>query len=98
MASAAKEEFIANSYLPSALTSDSDNIPFCLTIIGSADNEVLTTTQQTTDILSILKGKGINNINLTYKGLLSGGLAQKNLYTADIKNSLGGKDGLADLY
>lgn len=98
MASAAKEEFIAKSYLPSTLTADSDNIPFCLTIVGSADNEVLTTTQQTTDILSILKGKGINNINLTYKGLFSGGFAQKNLYTANIKNNLGGKDGLSDLY
>ena len=98
MASAAKEEFIANSYLPSTLTAESDNIPFCLTIVGAEENEVLTTTQQTTDILSILKGKGINNINLTYKGLFTGGFAQKNLYTADIKNNLGGKDGLSELY
>lgn len=98
MASAAKEEFIAHSVLSSTSVNDYDNIPFCLTIIGSADNEILTTTQQTTDILSILKGKGINNINLTYKGLLSGGLAQKNLYSATINKNLGGKDGLSDLY
>lgn len=98
MASVAKEEFIANSVLSSSSTEVPDSIPFSLTVIGEDENKSLTTTQQTNDILSILKGKGISNIILSYKGLLSGGLAQKNLYNSKIISKLGGKDGLDDLH
>lgn len=98
MASVAREEFIADSILSSSGTQLDDSIPFSLTVIGAADNTVLTTTQQTNDILSILKGKGISNIALSYKGLLSGGLAQKNLYNSEINRKLGGKNGLEDLH
>ena len=98
MATAAREEFIKNSQLSSSVPEVPDSIPFSLTIIGAADRKTLTTTQQTNDILSILKGKGINNIVLSYKGLLSGGLAQKNLYNSEISKKLGGKNGLQDLY
>lgn len=98
MASAAREEFIAQSVLSSAKNDGESDIPFHLTIVGADDSGILTTTQQTLDILGILKGKGINNISVNYKGLLSGGLAQKNLYTADINTKLGGSDGLETLY
>ena len=98
MATAAREEFIKNSMLSSSVPEVPDSIPFSLTVIGAADRKTLTTTQQTNDILSILKGKGINNIMLSYKGLLSGGLAQKNLYNSEISKKLGGKNGLEDLH
>ncbi len=98
MALAAKEEFITNGTLSSEKTQINDTIPFCITLIGEADNKKLTTTQQAIDILRILKGKGISNIFLNYKGLLSGGLAQKNLYTSFINTKLGGKDGLETLH
>ena len=98
MASAAREEFIKISLLSSSVSEVPDSIPFSLTIIGAADRKTLTTTQQTTDILSILKGKGIGNIILSYKGLLSGGLAQKNLYNSKITHKPGGKNGLEELH
>ena len=98
MASVSREEFIKNSLLSSSVSEVPDSIPFSLTIIGAADRKTLTTTQQTTDILSILKGKGIGNIILSYKGLLSGGLAQKNLYNSKIIKKTGGKNGLEDLH
>ncbi len=98
MAAAAREEFIANGILSSSPIDKNTDIPFNLTVVGADESEVLTTTKQTLDILGILKGKGINNIKLNYKGLLSGGLAQKNLYTASVSNKLGGEDGLEELY
>lgn len=98
MALTAKEEFITNGTLSSEKSRINDTIPFCITLIGEADNKKLTTTQQAIDILRILKGKGISNIFLNYKGLLSGGLAQKNLYSSFINNKLGGEDGLAALH
>ena len=98
MAAAAREEFIANSVLSSSKTDIENEYPFYLTIVGAADSKKLTTINQANDILGILKGKGINNIFLSYKGLLSGGYAQKNLYTSDVSNKLGGNSGLEELY
>ncbi len=98
MAAAAREEFIANGTLSSSPVDKNTDIPFNLTVVGADGTGVLTTTEQTLDILGILKGKGINNIKLNYKGLLSGGLAQKNLYTASVSNKLGGNEGLGRLY
>lgn len=98
MAAAAREEFIANSVLSSSKTDIQNKYPFYLTIVGAADSKNLTTINQANDILGILKGKGINNIFLSYKGLLSGGYAQNNLYTSGINKKLGGKSGLTDLY
>ena len=98
MSAAAREEFIANSVLSSSKTDIENEYPFYLTIVGAADSKNLTTINQANDILGILKGKGINNIFLSYKGLLSGGYAQKNLYTSDVSNKLGGNSGLEELY
>ena len=98
MAAAAREEFIANSVLSSSKTDIENEYPFYLTIVGAADSKSLTTINQANDILGILKGKGINNIFLSYKGLLSGGYAQKNLYTSAVNNKLGGNAGLEELY
>ena len=98
MAAVSREEFIANSVLSSSRTAIENEYPFYLTIVGAADSKSLTTINQANDILGILKGKGINNIILSYKGLLSGGYAQKNLYTSDVNKKLGGNAGLEELY
>lgn len=98
MATVSREEFISNSVLSSSKTDIQNEFPFYLTVVGQADSKSLTTINQTKDILGILKGKGINNIILSYKGLLSGGIAQKNLYTSAVSNKLGGKTGLEELY
>lgn len=98
MAAAAREEFIAASVMSSAKNDNGTVVPFHLNVAGYADSETLTTTKQTLDILGILRGKGINNIILSYKGLLSGGLEQKDLYHASVNRKLGGKEGLTELY
>lgn len=99
IAAAAREEFIKNGTLPSESSENtSRDIPFCVSVVGSQDGAELTTIQQTIDILGILKGKGIDNIQLICKGFLSGGYAQKNLYYADTLSSLGGYESYEELY
>lgn len=98
MASAAREEFIKSSRLSSAKTDADGSIPFSLTIVGAEASELLTTTNQTTDILGILKGKGISNIVLSCKGMYTGGLSQSNIYSSSINNKLGGKNGIKGLH
>ena len=99
MAYAAREEFIKNGTLPyEAYSDNSGSIPFFITVIGSQDGETLTTIQQTLDIIDALKSKGIDNIQLNFKGLLSGGYAQKNLYNANILKDAGGKSAYSQLY
>ena len=98
MASAAREEFIEMGYISSQVAEQSDSIPFFLTVAGGYGDYVLATASQTQDMLGVLKGKGINNIILRYKGLLSGGLNQKSLYSSKINGKLGGESGLESLY
>lgn len=99
MASAAREEFISNGTLSSNdYKSERADIPFCISVIGFQEDKALTTILQTTDILGILKGKGIDNIQLIYKGLLSGGTSQKNLYSSKILSTLGGQKEFGTLY
>ncbi len=98
MASACREELIKSFRLSSVTTESEMNIPFCLSIVGSEKNEPLTKTSQTTDILGILKGKGISNIILNYKGLYKGGVGAGNIYTGSVSNKLGGRNGLKNLY
>ncbi len=98
MASAAREEFIANGIM-SSLKQDSDiKIPFYLTLIGREKSEALTTTDEAFEILRILKGKGINNINIIYKGVFTGNKGSKNIYTASKGVKLGGESGLEQLF
>ncbi len=99
MAFSAREEFIKNGTLPyENYTADSDYIPFCVTLIGRQDGATLTTIQQAIDISDALKSKGIDNIQLNFKGLFSGGYTQKNLYNAHILNDVGGESAYSSLY
>ena len=98
MASAAREEFIVNSELSSGKTEITENLPFNLTIVGAENKNILTTTDQATDILGILKGKGISNIVINYNGLYKGGTSASNIYTSSISKKTGGKSGLKNLY
>lgn len=98
MASATREALIETSRLSSSTVKTEKNLPFSLTIIGAEGINALTTTEQTIDILDILKGKGINNIMLSYKGLYSGGIEKGSIYSSGISKRLGGSKGLEELY
>lgn len=84
-----------------ALTTDGikDNeYPFNLSIIGAADGKAYTDFSQCTDILLALKGKGINEINLRYKGVLSGGTDKTDAAETDFEKKLGSANDLKELY
>ncbi len=98
MATAAREEFIANGTMSSLKQNTDGEIPFNITLIAKSNSLQLTTTDQAVDILGILKGKGINNINLIYKGFFSGGYANKSIYSEKTDTRSGGTDGLKSLH
>ena len=98
MASAAREEFIAQGWISSSKHAEMDTLPFYLTMDGAENGSVLTTTHQAIDILSTLKGKGVNDVVFRYKGIFSGGITQKNLYRSSVSRDLGGLAGMISLY
>lgn len=98
MASAAREEFIATGKLSSAKVESSGKIPLFITIVGNDNGTDMTSVPRLIDILTSLKGKGTDNVTVRLKGFLSGGTAQKNLYSASTIFSLGGDSGLQTLY
>lgn len=98
MASCAREELIANGVMSSSKAATYDKVPLFITLAGSDNGNALTTANQAIDILSILRDKGIDSIQLRCMGFLSGGIAQKNLYSSSVLSALGGKNGLQTLY
>ncbi len=72
--------------------------PFNLSLIGSgvvtdekgkSTDKVLCSYLHSYDILETLKAKDINNINLRYKGILDGGLSQKDIEKASFSSAPG---------
>lgn len=106
LASACREQLIRNSVL-STKTAETDNyLPFFLTVSGAGTKKTnafqhtsaLTTFEQAQDMLSRMKSKGINNINLRYCGIFGGGVNSRDINSANILNRLGGEKELNNLY
>lgn len=102
VAGACRELLIRSSDLATENIDEDSDYPFNLSIIGTApvtDSEGrqkltdLTDPSQCLDIIEGLQAKDINTINLRYKGLLDGGILQKDIETA----SLSAKDGLKEI-
>ncbi len=99
MASAAREEFIKEGLLSPNLKEDSGRFPvYILVYAENAYGETLTTSKQVEDILSSVKSKGLDDVNVIFKGFLKGGLSNKNLYKTSISKQSGGENGVSDLY
>ncbi|MBQ2847154.1 MAG: hypothetical protein IJE74_02745 [Clostridia bacterium] len=106
LASACREQLIRNSVLSTKTVEVSDYLPFFLTLTGAADKSfgpfsrlsTLTDFEQAKDMLTRMKNKGINDINVRYSGIFSGGLDSKDIDGASILTRLGGSDKLAELY
>lgn len=96
IASVCKEQLIRNAMLSTRSVSAEKDLPLSVTLIGSLNRSVGTTTEYTGfqnayDIITLLKSKGVNAISLRYDGALSGGLRQKALGNAELSSKLGGK-------
>lgn len=102
IASVCKEQLIRNGMLSTRSVSAKKDLPLGVTLIGSLNRAVGTTTEYTGfqnayDIVTLLKSKGVNAISLRYDGALSGGLRQKALGNAELSSKLGGKADFEEL-
>ncbi len=97
MATVCRELLIRNGSLTSGNIDKERAYPFNLSLIGVAGSKVYTDFAQCYDILSALKGKGINSINLRYRGILGGGIEQENAENADFNDALDEKAAAEEL-
>lgn len=106
LASACREQLIRNSVLSTKTVEVNDYLPFFLTLTGAARKSIgpfsylssLTDFEQAKDMLTRMKSKGINGINVRYSGMLSGGLDSKDIDGASVLTRLGGTEKLSNLY
>ena len=108
MAAACREQFMRTGYLSADTVSNEEYLPFRLNVIGAAASEsripllpaekVLTTFEQAQDLLSRLKAKGINNMDVRYMGVFRGGTSPRKVGSLAVSRRLGGKKGLSDLF
>ncbi|HPU66539.1 MAG: hypothetical protein GXY95_06420 [Clostridiales bacterium] len=102
MARAAREQLIREGVLSTKKVNYTDKFPFNLSVIGAGKKksgfyQSLTKIDQAQDLAEILKGKGIDSINMRYSGLLSGGIVQHDSAKASVLKTLGGKSALERL-
>ncbi len=106
LASACREQLIRNSVLSTKTVEVDDHLPFFLTLTGAAGKSIgpfgylssLTDFEQAKDMLTRMKNKGINDINVRYSGIFRGGLDSKDIDGVSVLARLGGTDKLGDLY
>lgn len=107
LASACREQLIRNSTLSTGKVSEAEGLPFNLTVTGAVSKTVfgsvgilnkVTDFDQAQDMLTRLKSKGVDNINLRIMGAFSGGVNSKEICSAGLLRRLGGTASLAELY
>ncbi len=106
LASACREQLIRNSVLSTKTVEESEYIPFNMTLSGAATDTLsfidytapLTTFEQAQDMLSRMKNKGINNVNIRYTGIFTGGINSADIENSSVLWRLGGESGLQELY
>ena len=103
MSISCREQLIRDGLLSTKTVSESDYLPMNLTVIGTADRyidsfrintvntKVLTSFEEAIDMVSQLKAKGINSLNLRYVGMFTGGTNQDILSRVKLNTDLGGK-------
>lgn len=106
LASACREQLIRDSVLSTKTVDDASYLPFFLTLTGAVRKSFgplkylsrLTTFDQAQDMLTRMKNKGINNVNLRYTGVFSGGTDSNDIKNASLLLRLGGSGKLSELY
>ena len=105
MASAMREQFIRNSVISAKTIEATDYLPMFITLTGITGEKIgklkysktLTDFEQTQDMLTRIKNKGINNVDIRYKGVLNGGENQEDISKTHVLARLGGSTGLSEL-
>ena len=79
LAAACREQFMRMGYLSTDTVQNEEYLPFELNLLGAvSDNkarlpQIRTTFDQAQDLLTRMKSKGINNVDVRYMGVLRGG-------------------------
>lgn len=106
LASACREQLIRNSVLSTKTVTVDDYLPCFLSLTGAVTGnfgplettEAFTTFEQAADMLTHMKSKGINNVNVRYSGVFSGGVNSENANNTKLNSEAGSKEELAELY
>ena len=100
VAAALREQFMRTGYLSADTVEREEYLPFQLCLLGARSQkgflqtaETLTTFEQARDLLTRMKAKGINNIDVRYLGALRGGADQTDAGRLRLSRRLGGKKG-----
>ncbi len=99
MAASCREALIRNGTLSSKSVS-SNELSLNISLIGSVDgssSKKTTDFEGAQDILSVLKAKGVNSVNLIFNAIFSGGVNQNKAANAKIMKALGGSSGFEQL-
>ncbi len=101
---ACREQFMRMGYLSTDTIRNEEYLPFRLEIRGAGDSSgffrtanVMTSFEQAQDMLTRMKAKGINNVDIRYMGALSGGADQQRIGAIRFGRGLGGRNGLNTL-
>lgn len=109
MSISCREQLIRNGTLSTKTAGATDYLPFNLTIIGTSDKsvdafsvqtkstKVLTSFDEALDMVTQMRAKGINNINVRYQGLFTGGNNQSDFASATLNSRLGSKKSYNEL-
>lgn len=93
-------EYLIRQGLLSSRTAAYEELPLNIAIIGSADGGYRTLSSdlvETEDLLSVVKAKGVNSVNLILQGFFDGGLLQDSSSRVSAMRKTGGSRALDSL-
>lgn len=103
IAVACREQFMRMGYLSTDMQQSEEYLPFQMNILGAVSGDklgfpqVLTTFDEAQDLLTRMKSKGVNNVDVRYLGALSGGTNSEYAGRLRLAFRLGGKKDLQRL-
>ena len=102
IAAVSREQLIRDAVLSTRTVKETGSYPITVSLVGTGktsnfSNKKLTTFEEARDIVELLKAKGINSLNLRYRGIFSDGLGQANLKNANFIRNLGSQSDLKAL-
>ncbi len=98
LASFVRDTLISKGYLSADFTDKFNDLPFLITVVGSKDNKdgVYSSFENASEIVALLKSRGVRSVALRFVGGGSKGLDTGSL-THKLNSSLGGEEGYKEL-
>lgn len=103
IAAACREQFMRMGYLSTDTVAREEYLPFQLNLLGAVSGaklgfpQVLTSFDEARDLLTRMKSKGINNVDIRYLGVTAGGTNAQNAGRLKLAMRMGGRKDLEKL-